>query len=367
MSIEVSLHQAGPIPLDVDFDCGAGELLALIGPSGAGKSTVLRAIAGLMRPSDGRVACDGALWFDSETRVFRPPRHRRVGFVFQDYALFPHLSAQSNVMVALRHVPAARRAERARELLSLVNLAGLESRKPGALSGGQCQRVALARALARDPAVLLLDEPFSAVDQMTRQRLQRELANLRSSVRVPMILVTHDITEAAALADSICVLHHGSALQRASPEDVRRRPASPQVARLMGQTNIFSGRLTRPARSGEPGRLEWATRSLEIAETGPFEAGDDVDWMIPNSHILLHRRTRPSRGERENPVAGRVVEITPLGEVVAVTMSVADASDQRLNFTIAAHTAQRNDLRSGANVAVSLLADGLHLMAPERC
>ena len=365
MSIEVSLHQAGPIPLDVSFDCGAGELLALIGPSGAGKSTVLRAIAGLLRPSGGRVACDGALWFDSETRVFRPPRQRRVGFVFQDYALFPHLSAQSNIMVALRHVPATRRVERAQELLSLVNLAGLEKRKPGALSGGQCQRVALARALARDPAVLLLDEPFSAVDQMTRQRLQRELANLRSSVRVPMILVTHDITEAAALADSICVLHHGSALQRASPEDVRRRPASAQVARLMGQTNIFSGRLIRPARSGEPGRLEWGARCLEIAETGAFEAGDDVDWMIPNSHILLHRRARPSRGERENPVTGRVDEITPLGEVTAVTMSVADVSDQQLNFTVAAHTAKRNDLRSGADVAVSLLADGLHLMALE--
>ena len=365
MSIEVSLHQAGPIPLDVSFDCGAGELLTLIGPSGAGKSTVLRAIAGLIRPSSGRVVCDGALWFDSDKQVFRSPRQRGVGFVFQDYALFPHLSAEGNVMVALRHLPASRRAERARELLSLVNLAGLEDRKPGALSGGQCQRVALARALARDPAVLLLDEPFSAVDQMTRQRLQRELANLRSSVRVPMILVTHDITEAAALADSICVLHHGSSLQRAAPEDVRLRPVSPQVARLMGQTNIFSGRLIGPARGGESGRLEWGTRCLEINETGSFQAGDDVDWMIPNSHILLHRRTRPSRGERENPVTGRIHEVTPLGEVTAVTMAVADASDQRLNFTVAAHTAKRNDLRAGADVAVSLLADGLHLMMPE--
>lgn len=365
MSIDVRLHQSGPIPLDAEFDCGAGELLALIGPSGAGKSTVLRAIAGLMRPTGGRVVCDGDVWFDGAGRVFRPPRQRRVGFVFQDYALFPHLSAERNVMVALTHVPAARRAERARDLLSLVNLAGLETRKPGALSGGQCQRVALARALARDPAVLLLDEPFSAVDQMTRQRLQRELAHLRMSVRVPMILVTHDITEAAALADSICVLHHGSTLQRASPEDLRRRPVSPQVARLMGQTNIFSGRLTKPARGGEPGWLEWGAKSLEIAATGPFEAGDRVDWMIPSSHILLHRRERPSRGERENPVAGRVIDVTPLGEVVAVSMCVADASDERVNFTTAAHAAKRNDLRPGADVVVSLLADGLHLMVPE--
>jgi molybdate transport system ATP-binding protein len=159
------------------------------------------------------------------------PVHRRpVGFVFQSYALFPHMTALGNVVAALGHRSAAERVRRARELLALVHLAGFEQRRPAALSGGQQQRVAVARALAREPLVLLLDEPFSAVDRPTRRRLHGELRELRQSVRIPIVLVTHDIDEAAALADRLCVIDHGETLQTGRPADLLAAPANARVA-----------------------------------------------------------------------------------------------------------------------------------------
>jgi molybdate transport system ATP-binding protein len=150
--------------------------------------------------------------------------------VFQSYALFPHMTALGNVVAALGHLPADERLERARDLLTLVHLKGFEQRRPAALSGGQQQRVAVARALAREPAVLLLDEPFSAVDRPTRRKLHRELAELRQSVRIPIVLVTHDVDEAAALADRLCVIDHGETLQTGRPAELLAAPANRRVA-----------------------------------------------------------------------------------------------------------------------------------------
>jgi len=228
--LSVQLRQAGPIPLAVDFSCAQGELLALIGPSGSGKTTTLRAIAGVYRVRDGRVSCGGAVWLDSKHGLDLPPHRRRVGFVFQNYALFPHMTALRNVVAALGHRPASERGPRARELLATVHLQGYEERWPAELSGGQQQRVAVARALAREPAVLLLDEPFSAVDRRTRRKLHAELAELRQSVSIPIVLVTHDIEEAAGLADRMCVIDRGETLQTGRPAELLAAPASSRVA-----------------------------------------------------------------------------------------------------------------------------------------
>lgn len=227
--LAVSLRIAKPMPIGVDFACARGETIALVGPSGAGKTTILRSIAGLNREAGGRILCDGETWLDSDAAIRRPAHARRVGLVFQSYALFPHLSAAGNVAAALPHLPARERRERARALLSLVHLDGLEDRRPAQLSGGQQQRVALARALAREPRVLLLDEPFSAVDRRTRRRLREELAELRATVRAPMVLVTHDLDEAAMLADRLVVLDQGEMLQQGAPADVMANPASDRV------------------------------------------------------------------------------------------------------------------------------------------
>jgi molybdate transport system ATP-binding protein len=228
--LHVRLWQAGPIPLAVEFSCEQGELLALIGLSGSGKTTTLRSIAGLYHPRDGQVRCNGTVWLDTKHGLDLPPHRRPVGFVFQSYALFPHMTALGNVVAALGHRPADERLERARDLLTLVHLKGFEQRRPAALSGGQQQRVAVARALAREPAVLLLDEPFSAVDRPTRRKLHGELAELRQSVRIPIVLVTHDVDEAVALADRLCVIDHGETLQAGRPAELLAAPANRRVA-----------------------------------------------------------------------------------------------------------------------------------------
>ncbi|QJR00038.1 ABC transporter ATP-binding protein [Halomonas sp. PGE1] len=361
-SLSVSLHQPGPIPLSAEFHCEAGELLALVGPSGSGKTTLLRAIAGLYRPAQGRIACGGEAWFDSGRRLSLPPQGRRVGLVFQDYALFPHLTALGNVMVALDHLPPRERRRRAGGWLSRVHLTGLEARYPGQLSGGQRQRVALARALARNPRVLLLDEPFSAVDQVTRRRLQRELAMLREQIRIPIVLVTHDLDEAAALADRLCVLHGGRSLQAGPPEALFRRPASAEVARVLDRHNLFSGEVVE---EGGERRLAWGPWRLEVAAgLESLPVGERVTWYLPPSDVVLHRRGRPSQGERENPVRARVESLVVLGGITAVSLAF-DHTGQTLSFDIATHAARRNGLARGEPVQVSLLAAGIHLMPAE--
>lgn len=231
--LTVKLHQESPIALDVEFSVAPGEILALVGPSGSGKSTTLRTIAGLYAPSGGRVVCNGSVWLDCEAGISVPTRRRRVGMVFQSYALFPHLTAAENVMEALGDVRPAERHDQARALLQRMHLEGIEDRQPASLSGGQQQRVAVARALARRPEILLLDEPFSAVDRVTRRDLRRGLGELRRELSMPVILVTHDLDDVIRLADRMCVLQGGRILQTGAVEAVMARPASPIVAELL--------------------------------------------------------------------------------------------------------------------------------------
>lgn len=363
--LTVRLRQTTPIELDARLACAPGELVALVGPSGSGKTTILRCIAGLERPAYGDVTVDGQHWQDTERSVFLPPQARRVGLVFQDYALFPHLSVLDNVAAPLRRLTPSERNRRACELLERVHLAGLEQRRPAQLSGGQRQRVAVARALARDPRVLLLDEPFSAVDQVTRRKLQRELVLLRRSIRIPTVLVTHDLDEAATLADRVCVLHRGCTLQDAAPRELMLRPASPLVARLMDHSNLFDGMVQEQRPDGST-VLAWDEHVLEVAGASTWAPGTAVTWMIPPSHIVLHRRGRPSQGERENPVTGVVAELAVLGEASNVTMAIDGRDDRVLNFSISTHAAERNGLAFGAAITVSLLANGIHLMPQEQ-
>jgi molybdate transport system ATP-binding protein len=231
--LHVQVKQDGPIPLRVSLYCAPGRTLAIIGPSGAGKTTVLRSIAGLYRPASAHITCHGDRWADTGRRLWRAPHERRTGLVFQSYALFPHLSARANVEVALGHRPPAERRQAADALLVRVGLAGAGDRRPAALSGGEQQRVALARALARDPAVLLLDEPFSAVDRRTRRQLHADLAVLRREVAVPTVLVTHDLDDATTLAHDLLVLDGGNVLQAGPVQEVLRAPASEVVRAIL--------------------------------------------------------------------------------------------------------------------------------------
>jgi molybdate transport system ATP-binding protein len=355
--LQVQLRQHAPIPLDAELACAPGELLALVGPSGSGKSTILRCIAGLHAAAEGSIRCNGETWFDAAAALNRPVQARRIGFVFQSYALFPHLSALENVAAALGGLTLAERTARARELLARVHLDGLERRKPAALSGGQQQRVAVARALARDPAVLLLDEPFSAVDQVTRRKLQQELARLRADLNIPMLLVTHDLDEARMLADRMAILHKGRTLQAGTPDEVMTRPADASIARLVGLQNLFEGTLID---AGGALKLEWLGHKLDVARIDG-SAGERVSWVIPPEGVLLHRRERPSRGEAENPVPGVVQDCVRLGPFTQIRL-LPDGGKEPIAFSIPTHVAERNDIAPGAAARVTLLAGSIHLM-----
>jgi molybdate transport system ATP-binding protein len=363
--LALELRQDAPIPLDARFSAAPGEILALVGPSGSGKSTILRSIAGHYRAAQGRIAVDGEVWFDAAQQLWLPPHRRRAGLVFQSYALFPHMTATGNVATALGHLPPTARAQRAAELLELVHLDGLGHRRPAELSGGQQQRVAVARALAREPLVLLLDEPFSAVDKTTRQKLYRELAEMRHRLAMPIVLVTHDLDEATMLADRMVLLQRGRTIQEGRPVEVMTAPASVAAARLVGLRNLYAGVLERPADGAAPGILRWRGHALEVARTQGFAAGAPVAWLVPPGGVVLHRRGRPSRGEHENPIAGEVIEFLRMGELALVTTALDRLPDQPLSFTMPWHAAQRNGVALGEAITVSLLADAIHLMAPE--
>ena len=360
--LSLHLRQQSPIPLDAEFSCRNGELVALVGPSGSGKSTVLRAIAGLQSPHYGRITCNDETWLDTETDLCYSPQQRRIGMVFQEAALFPHMSVIANLEIALGHVPPEKRHARARDWLERVNLSGLEKRRPATLSGGQQQRVALARALAREPQVLLLDEPFSAVDKVTRRKLQSELMTLRRHIDIPVVLVTHDLEEATLLSDKICVLHHGNTLDFGLPDRIMTRPVSALVARLVDLPNIYQGVIERLASKTSPAQMRWNNIVLEIAGNFTAQIGEEVSWTIPPSFVVLHRRRKPSKGERENPVTGRVSQILIFNEISRITLMVEGMQDCSLVISLDTHAARRNEINVDEIITVSLLAQDIHIM-----
>jgi len=333
-----------------------------VGASGSGKTTILRAIAGLYSPTRGQITLDEEVWLDTQRGVFRSPQQRRVGLVFQDYALFPHLTALANIEAALGHLPRGARRARAGALLEQVNMSGLEDRRPDEMSGGQRQRIAVARALARDPAFLLLDEPFSAVDQVTRRRLQGELNILHRSIASPTIFVTHDLREATNIASRIAVIQRGSILQAGPPAEIFARPASPTVARLLDHSNVFDATVTGRSADGKFTILDWCGQSIEARINRRVQTGDRVNWFIPQSSIVLHRRGRPSLGERENPVSGTVEDILVFGDQTQVILRAAFAPELPLIFSVSTHAANRNGIDKGVAAAVSLIADDIHIM-----
>jgi molybdate transport system ATP-binding protein len=324
--LSVDVRQEAPIPLDVSFTCGPDDVLAVYGPSGSGKTTLLRCIAGLHTPRHGRIVCNGEIWTEtgagapggagdvgSAGRVNVPTYQRRVGLVFQDYALFPHLSARGNVMAALGDRPAAERKYQADRWLSMVHLQGLESRKPAALSGGQRQRVALARALARDPQVVLLDEPFAAVDRAIRQQLHDELDELRRRVRVPVVLVTHDFHDVVRLATHLLLLDRGRAIASGPIETMTSRTdlpwtlAASPYADALDTGSIFDAHVESIDNDRRLATLTFSGGTL-LVPRGTLHAGTPVRVRIPARDVILATR-RPEGLSLHNVLEGRVTSI----------------------------------------------------------
>jgi molybdate transport system ATP-binding protein len=362
--LTVNLSNTAPMHLNVQFDCAPGELVALVGPSGSGKTSVLRAIAGLLKtPSlQGRISVGDTVWFDkssdSKASTNLSPQDRQVGLVFQNYALFPHLSAIKNIAVAATNTLASiemdGKNEDVKSILHRLGLAGLEHRLPSELSGGQQQRVALARALARNPAVLLLDEPFSAVDAPSRTSLYRELANLRNSVSTPMVLVTHDLHEARRLADRVVILDGGTTLQSGTPEQVFSRPRNARVAELVGIQNHFKGRFytSKLAEKAGWGQLDWHGCPLTVVDKNKLDDGAHVTWVLAAEHLDITSSQTMSSCEQSlppNTLRCQILEVLSLGETSICTLAPSDwpsLAELRLTLTLSsAHVRSLGNVR----------------------
>jgi molybdate transport system ATP-binding protein len=330
----------------VALEVAPGQCLAIAGPSGAGKTTLLRIIAGLAKPERGRIECGGETWFDSERRIDVPAERRRTGFVFQDYALFPHMTALANVEFG----GGGGRAPAILERLGID--AATAARKPAALSGGERQRVALARALARDPAVLLLDEPLAALDPRTRGRAARELASALAGVDIPALLVTHDFTEAATLGQEIAILDAGRIVQRGAASELAARPASAFVADLTGAVV-----LTGTATAGPDGLTAVALDGGGlVVSTHP--ASGPVAVSVQPWEIALEPPGAAVPGSAQNHLPVRVVALTPLGNRVRVGLT----GPQPLTAELTTASVERMGLRSGDDVVATWKATATRLM-----
>ena len=279
--------------LDVEWVADGG-VAALFGPSGAGKTLTLQCMAGLLRPDTGRIVVDGRVLFDGASGAEVPPQARRVGYVFQGYALFPHLTVAENVGFGLRGRGAAERTRRVAEVIDRLGLGGLERRHPRELSGGQRQRVALGRALAIDPALLLLDEPLSALDAPLRRTLRDELRAVLREWGTAAVVVTHDFTEAYRLGDRIIVYESGRVVQSAPRAELLWQPASESVARIMGIPNLLHGTVIKAT----PDRIQlrWRGQTLE-AVNSPVRSylpppGAPLAFFIRPEYVRLIRKDR---------------------------------------------------------------------------
>ncbi len=310
--------QLGTFHLRARLEIESG-ILVLFGPSGAGKSTALHAIAGLIHPNSGEIRLDGETLFRKDGRgqdIDIPTRRRRVGYLFQDYALFPHLTALENVRFPLWRRPQA--DHRAFEQLRRLGLSDLADRHPTELSGGQQQRVAIARALVADPRILLLDEPFAALDLETRRRVRGEIGSLLHNANIPVVLVTHDREEALTLGDRICVLDNGRVIASGPPLEILGRPPRERVAGLVGVENLLRLKVREVLPSD--GVLK-CFRDGFFLEIPLYDArvGEEISVGLRADDVLIATE-RPHGLSARNVIPGKALSVEPCGAVFAVRM-----------------------------------------------
>ena len=362
--LKVQLESSNPVKLELAFECREGELLALVGPSGSGKTSALRAIAGLLPIHQGIIQIGDKYWLDSSKNINIPANKRSVGLVFQNYALFPHLSAFENIRLAL---PAGTPINYVHDLIRDMGLSDLQKRFPHELSGGQRQRVALARAFARQPDILLLDEAFSAVDHPTRKILYEELIKLRQRIKIPIVMVTHDLREASMLSDQMCILDQGKTLQQASPRHIFSSPRNERVAQLVGLMDIYSGTFFKRKeeeniQEKSTAKLQWGrgvhSIFLEIKDKGRLPDQTEVRWVISAEHIQLSR----TRKVAINSFSGKVERILQLGDISTVSLILDLPFKEAMHLEISAREVKELNLKEGDNIFISLDPEGIHIM-----
>lgn len=349
--LEVDLHHrfAGGETLAAAFQAEPG-ITVLLGASGSGKTTVLRAVAGLLKPGGGSIRLGDRIWFDGARGLMLPPQARRVGWVPQEGLLFPHLSVRANL--AFAGAP----QDRVAHLLELLGLSELADRRPSALSGGQRQRAALGRALATQPAVLLLDEPLSALDRPEQERLRRELRALMATLGIPCLWVTHDRDEALAVGDAALVMDQGRVIQHGNLTEIFHRPADPSAARLLGVDNLWPGQVVE-RRDGLV-RVDLGPVALWAPEAA---FGHPSVWVSLRGEEVLLESPGPSRHSARNGLSGQVLAVQDEGSLVRVTLDIG----LPLVAKVTRPAVQELGLRPGAAVTALVKAPALHLIARE--
>jgi molybdate transport system ATP-binding protein len=342
-------HAGGPeISAALRVRLGAHSVTVLFGPSGAGKTTVLRMIAGLDSPDAGSIRCGDEVWYDGARRIDVPTQKRRVGYLSQDYAIFPHLTVRDNVAYGAR----GRSVE---ELLARFDLTGLAERYPSQVSGGQLQRVALVRALAAQPRLLLLDEPLSALDEPTRLRMRGDLRQLLARVEVPAIVVTHDRTEALALGDSIAIMIDGKLRQVGAVESVFDSPADADVAAAVGVETICPAHVV--SRSAGLVTVEIAGARLVAVDTAGASA--DVFACIRAESVTIERSSSDNPTSARNHLLARIVSVTPEGPLARVTLDCGF----RLTAIVTRQSGEEMHLRAGERVIAVVKATSIRIVA----
>ncbi|MBZ0160335.1 ABC transporter ATP-binding protein [Candidatus Methylomirabilis sp.] len=339
-------------------------ITALYGPSGSGKSLTLLAIAGLIRPASGTIRINGRSVFDANAGIDLAPHLRRVGLVFQEYALFPHKTVSGNLSFGLpRGTPAHEAACRVDEMLQLLRLQSFAQRYPHQLSGGQRQRVALGRALIGRPEILLLDEPFSALDPAVREMLRQELLQMLADYKGTILLVTHDLQEAYLMASTIAIIDGGKVLQMGTREEVLHQPRTRRVAEHTGAKNILRGVACRDQDGAWD--IVWRGHHLRVDGPGPTTPGE-VEFCIRPEDVRL---VWPDRAERrDNLLRGQIVHELGRGLDYLLFVSLVDGSDRGkydLEIQVRSRLYHLMTLHVGKEIWLSLPPDRLHLLAPD--
>lgn len=343
--------------LNVKFESGP-EMVVVFGPSGSGKSMTLRALAGLVRPEGGFIRLGERLLFHHDRGIHLSPQSRNVGYVPQQYALFPHMTIEENVVFGLHEFSRRDQELRAAELLTLMRLEPLAQRYPSEVSGGQQQRAALARALAREPRMLLMDEPFAALEEDLRAHLRDELVRIQERFNIPVLLVTHSLTEAYALAHQLVVLDSGRVVQSGERDQVFRLPKTSEVARLMGMSNILKAEVLR---AGDDGILvDWKGMQLHVGGEFDGEPGDLITLGLRPEEIMVIRRGRPLPVDlRENRFQGLILEDYPQGFDHMVSLSCGP--ERTLTMRIPHPIFVKLDLKVGETRPLAVKSTSFHI------
>ncbi len=317
--------------IDVELSADK-EFLVLFGPSGAGKSLILKMISGMVRPDEGVVNIGGDVIFDSRNNIDVAMRDRHIGFVFQEYSLFPHMTVLKNISYGIKDPGGADAGLLVRELIGLMRLNGLEQRYPHEISGGQRQRVALARTLAAQPRLILLDEPFSALDNMVREKLRADLMNIHERFPITTMLVTHDLEEAFMMGSRISVVNNGRIEQTGSREDVFYRPITRNVARFLGARNIFTGRIA--SIEGTEAVIESAGfRALKalVPANAMLRNGQEVSFCIRPEDIQVVRPDKPLTKEKasDNILDAEVSTMVGMGSTHILYLDISSGAALR--------------------------------------